>query len=102
MLPLITALSGNSPISANAVTDLPQPDSPIRPERPAAGERKADAAHRIGRAAAGIEPDAQILDFDQRRLVVITAPAPAADRTDPQAIAQQIEPKHRVAIDRPG
>ena len=35
----------------------------------AALQRKADAAHRVGRAAAGIEPDAQIVDFDQRRSV---------------------------------
>src|SRR5258708_12896268 len=32
MLPLMTALSGSRPISARAVTDLPQPDSPTRPK----------------------------------------------------------------------
>src|SRR3954468_3266889 len=40
MLPLIAALSGNRPISAIAVTDLPQPDSPIRPSvSPGASEK---------------------------------------------------------------
>src|SRR3954465_7881394 len=31
MLPVTDALSGSSPISDNAVTDLPQPDSPTSP-----------------------------------------------------------------------
>src|SRR5690348_180638 len=31
MLPVTTALSGSNPISASAVTDLPQPDSPTSP-----------------------------------------------------------------------
>ncbi len=40
MLPLTLAPSGSRPISASAVSDLPQPDSPIRPSVPPAVSEK--------------------------------------------------------------
>src|ERR1700674_408178 len=77
------ALSGNRPISAIAVTDLPQPDSPISPRvSPRASEkltpRTASAGPRLVLSRTR-KLSTSISGF----LAVITAPAKGADRTGP-------------------
>ena len=96
MLPLTTALSGNSPISASAVTDLPQPDSPTRPSvSPRSSEkltpRTASAGPRLV-----LSRTRKIVDFDQRRCCR-SSPLPRQPRIEQiaQPVAQQIEAQHR-------
>src|SRR5438445_590670 len=85
MLPLITALSGNNPISAIAVTDLPQPDSPIRPSVPPRASEKLTPRTASAGPRLVLSRTRKFSTSISGALSLITAPAPAADRTDPAA-----------------
>src|SRR3954469_18045941 len=85
MLPVTDALSGSSPISDNAVTDLPQPDSPTSPSvsprfRAKLTPRTACAGPRLvlrrtPRLATSINGMVE-------RSPILIAPAPVGDRAD--------------------
>ena len=88
--------SGSRPISASAVIDLPQPDSPTSPASRRASSANVDAAQRLRGAARGREGDAQ----------VATSSSGAASRRSSrprqlrieqvaQPVAQQVEAEHR-------
>ena len=54
-----------------AVTLFPQPDSPTRPSVPPAATREVDAIDRHDRAALGVEADAEAVELQQRRRVLM-------------------------------
>ncbi|MGY3081048.1 hypothetical protein ACVWZZ_007456 [Bradyrhizobium sp. LM6.10] len=85
MLPVMTALSGSSPISDSAVTDLPQPDSPTNPSvsprfRTKLTPRTACAGPRL---VLRCTPrfSTSMSGMVERSLIVI-APVPVVDRAD--------------------
>src|SRR6478736_5763143 len=82
MLPLMTALSGNNPISANAVTDLPQPDSPIRPSVPPRASEKLTPRTASAGPRLVLSRTRKLSTSISGVVLVISAPATAADRTD--------------------
>ena len=66
-------LGGNRRISDNAVTDLPQPDSPNHGKELTAAQLHADTVDRPDDAVAGMELDLEICDVEKNvaaRLVV--------------------------------
>ena len=93
------APSGSRPISAIAVIDLPQPDSPTKPERLAALERKAHVAHGVGRAAVRLQPHVKVVDFEQR---ASSLPRQARIEQVAQAVAQQVQAEHGQRDRQPG
>ena len=72
----------------------------------AALQREADAANGLRGPAAGVEPDAEIPDFDQRALadpLMFNAPAPGADRADRATRRpSRLRPSTATAIAAPG
>ena len=62
----VTSAPGTRPISAWAVTLLPDPDSPTMPSVSAARHLERGAPHGVHDAVRGVEPDVQVLDVQQR------------------------------------
>ena len=64
----MTALSGSRPISASAVIDLPQPDSPTRPSVSPRSSEKLTPRTACAGPRLVLSRTREILDFEQRRV----------------------------------